>query len=362
MSEDALLEELSRERKNIKTDSYNMSVGEIINLYKDGELELNPAFQRLFRWDDEQKSRFIESMLIGIPIPSIFVAQKEGGIWSVVDGVQRISTLLQLTGELKGYDPLTLTTTKKLPSLEGFIWDKLPDDIKRTLRRSKVGINIILTENSIQAQYELFQRLNTGGLHLEPQEIRNCLIIMLDQSFYDKINQLKEYESFKNCLPLQDDKFKIEHHMELILRYFISKAGKVDFTRYQKSKAILRDFIDEQTTSLIEDENFHLDEEIAVFKKTFDFIYETLEDNAFKKYNIAKGKFEGPFLESSFEAIAPGVAENIEHISTLSKEDFVGKVKRLYDEPLYKQYAARGVRALGRIQGMTEFSKSYFKS
>ena len=73
-----LLEELSNGRKEIKTDSYSMSIGEIINLYKDGELELTPAYQRLFRWEDEQKSKFIESILLGIPLPPIFVAQKEG--------------------------------------------------------------------------------------------------------------------------------------------------------------------------------------------------------------------------------------------------------------------------------------------
>lgn len=74
------------------------------------------------------------------------------------------------------------------------------------MKRSKFGINIILTENSIQAQYELFQRLNTGGLHLEPQEIRNCLIIMLSEPFYDKINDLKTYTNYKSTLPLSDRK------------------------------------------------------------------------------------------------------------------------------------------------------------
>ncbi len=360
--EKVLLQELNRERKNIKTDSYSMSIGEIINLYKDEELELNPAFQRLFRWDDEQKSRFIESMLLGIPIPSIFVAQKEGGVWSIVDGVQRISTLLQLTGELKNYPPLKLTTTKKLPSLEGFEWENLPDEIKRLLRRSKIGVNIILTENSIQAQYELFQRLNTGGLHLEPQEIRNCLIIMLNHTFYDKINELKNYPSYKKCLPLQEEKFMIEHHMELILRYFIAKYGQVNFASYKKSTSLLREFIDEQTTALIEDPNFLLDKEIVVFKQTFDLLQASVGDKAFKKYNPKKGKFEGPFLESSFEAITPGVAENISSLSKLSKDKFVDKIKNLYTQDDYIKYSTRGIKALTRIQGMTEFSKRYFKS
>lgn len=176
---DKLLEELERESSEIKTDSYSMSIGEIINLYDEGDLELAPAYQRLFRWDNEQKSRFIESILLGIPIPPIFVAQLSDGTWSIVDGVQRISTILQFTGKLDS-SILSLDSCSKLPSLSDVTWNNLPVEIKRSFKRSKFGINIILTQNSKQAQYELFQRLNTGGLKLEPQEIRNCLIIMLD--------------------------------------------------------------------------------------------------------------------------------------------------------------------------------------
>ncbi|RYD58936.1 MAG: DUF262 domain-containing protein [Sphingobacteriales bacterium] len=360
-NEGALLKELSQERKNIKTDGYSMSIGELINLYKDDELELDPAYQRLFRWDDEQKSKFIESILLGIPIPPIFVAQKQGGVWSIVDGVQRISTILQLTAELKGYDPLKLTTTKKLPSLEGFDWTTLPDEIKRILRRSKLGVNIILTENSIQAQYELFQRLNTGGLHLEPQEIRNCLIIMLNTGFYDKINELKNYPSFIETLPLQDERFKIEFHMELILRYFIAKYGKVDFSKYKRANILLSEFIDAETTNLIEDKSFDLDTEIKIFKKTFDWLASTLKGNAFKKYNFEKKVFEGQFLASSFEAITPGVAQNINKVNKMTPRAFVNKIKEMYENEEYLTHSARGIKAVPRIQGLTAFSKRFFQ-
>lgn len=93
--------------------------------------------------------RFIESILIGIPIPEIFVAQKKDGKWDIVDGVQRISTLLQLVGELPDHDPLVLEATKYLPSLEGMTWETMPADAKRLLKRARIGVNIILTENSI---------------------------------------------------------------------------------------------------------------------------------------------------------------------------------------------------------------------
>src|SRR5690606_21799915 len=90
--------EIAKGRRDISSDGYSMSLGELTNLYKEGELIIRPAFQRLFRWDLEQKSKLVESILLGIPLPSIFVAQDENGRWEVVDGLQRISTILQLQG------------------------------------------------------------------------------------------------------------------------------------------------------------------------------------------------------------------------------------------------------------------------
>lgn len=69
----ALIEEVQMARQDIVTDGYEMSLGEVINLYKDKELVIDPVFQRLFRWDDQRKTRFVESLLLGIPVPPIFV-------------------------------------------------------------------------------------------------------------------------------------------------------------------------------------------------------------------------------------------------------------------------------------------------
>ena len=93
-------EHIVEKRKNFISESYPMSIGEIINLYKDKELILNPEFQRYFRWSQTQKSKFIESIILGIPTPSIFVFQREDGIWELVDGLQRISTILEYVNEL----------------------------------------------------------------------------------------------------------------------------------------------------------------------------------------------------------------------------------------------------------------------
>jgi len=360
MSYKKLLEEVEKERKNIKTDHYSMSIGEIINLYNDGDLNLNPAFQRLFRWDDFQKTKFIESVLLGIPIPQIFVSQKKDGKWDVVDGVQRVSTLLQLSGNLQGYFPLKMTTSKYLPHLEGLTFENLSPDIKRIFRRGKIGVNIILTENSINAQYELFQRLNSGGLHLEDQEIRNCLLIMLDNKFYEKINKLKDYSNFKSCLSIKDDAFKKEFHMELILRYLISKLDIVDYSEYNMSKSKFSEFIDKEITRIIESKKVDLDKEIEVFKKTFDWLHLVLGKNAFKKFKDDKSDFQGAFSISSFESIVPGVANNIDKITSLNKSEFEKIVIDMYLSDDFNTFTTHGVKALTRFKKLSKFTKEYF--
>ena len=357
MDENKLLEELATERKSIKTDSYDMSIGEIITLYKDNDLKLNPAYQRLFRWDEDHKTNFIESILIGIPIPEIFVAQKSDGRWDIVDGVQRISTLLQLTGDLPGKQPLVLHGTKYLPSLEDFTWNTLPIDAKRLIKRARIGINIILTENSIQSQYELFRRLNTGGVKLESQEIRNCLIIMLNEDFYDKINELKNYSNFRKCLKLTDDKYEVEYHMELIIRYLVAKHNKVEYENHNVSKEKLQEFLDSEVTNLIADQEYCLDNEIELFKRVFDRLAEIMGEDCFKKYNNDKQRFEGAFSNASFEAILVGIAENF---GTLSWDNLREKIIGIYSDETFLKYADRGVKVITRFKELNDFSREYF--
>lgn len=120
--------EVAKHSASVQSNSYSMSVGELIAMYKDNELDLHPEFQRFFRWTPEQKSRFIESLLLGFPVPPIFVAERDDQKWDVIDGLQRLSTILEVAGELKGKDnkrmlPLILGRTYYLPSLEGEKWE-----------------------------------------------------------------------------------------------------------------------------------------------------------------------------------------------------------------------------------------------
>ena len=152
-------------RQEIHTDAYPMSIGEIISIYKDGDLDIHPEFQREFRWKPHQKSKLIESILLGIPLPSIFVAQRDDGIWDVVDGVQRLSTIMSFVGELldendEKLEPLILEKTKYLPKLEGISWEatdpenEISTELKRAFKREKIDVKIIKKESDGNAKFE----------------------------------------------------------------------------------------------------------------------------------------------------------------------------------------------------------------
>lgn len=154
-----LSDKIKELKKEIVSDSYSMSIGELISLYNDEELDIHPRFQRLFRWSSYQKTRFIESILLNIPIPPIFVSQNEEGVWDVIDGVQRLSTIFQFVGKLKDQygntvDKLVLEGTKALPELEGLYWEAdspfesvLPKDVKLDFKRSRIVVNIVKKES-----------------------------------------------------------------------------------------------------------------------------------------------------------------------------------------------------------------------
>ncbi len=134
--------ELSSARNTLSSDRLDMSFGELINMYDAGELIIDPEFQRYFRWDIYQRTRFVESILLGIPVPSIFMAEDSNGKWEVVDGLQRISTILSFFGKLTGDNEKengwVMCQGDLINSLEGKSIDDLPLKFQLNIKRSSV--------------------------------------------------------------------------------------------------------------------------------------------------------------------------------------------------------------------------------
>ena len=363
----ALKEEIAEKRKDMVVDSYPMSIGEMMNLYKDGELDVHPEFQRFFRWDEEQKTKLIESILLGIPIPPIFVSQRMNGTWDVIDGQQRLSTILQFLHVLEKdngekYPALVLRSTKFLPSLGGVHWDdetKFLPDQKVTFKREKLNFTIIKeTAENDTSKYEMFQRLNTGGTHLSAQEIRNCLMIMFNKPLYETMNTLHDDVNFKECTPLTEAQSDERYDLELIVRYLLYVVFSDDFmTGLDKSRS-MDVFITEELEKYARNiDATLLDESTVRFPRIFALLKEQLGENAFKKYQ--DGVFKGPVMLAAFESIVPGLYLNIDYWES-HKQELVDRIKQLYTQEAFSTATRRGTRALDRMSQLIKFSRVWF--
>lgn len=357
--EDKLLSEVIKSRQEYVTDGYSMSIGEIVSNYKDGEIIINPDFQRKFRWSEQLRSRLVESILIGVPLPSIFVYQNDKGRWEVVDGVQRISTILEFMGELKDEngDKLpasSLIKTKMLPSLEGMTWEKLPKEpLQIDFRRTKIEVKIIKNTSHQNAKFEVFQRLNYSSV-LSGQEFRNAVLIMLDKNLYQWLKEQAEHELYNECLDLTDRWKDEQYHYELVLRLYIFSMF-AEKPVYKVDDFINDNFLYNEETSLIskiQKGEFELDNEKDKFKKTFMLLHKARGKEVFKK--DGKGT---QFLESYFESIAIGLYSNIDSYTELEDDVLIIKSKI----EMIETQIPKAANTSSRIPQTVKFGKEYFK-
>ncbi|MDM8514877.1 DUF262 domain-containing protein [Desulfobacterales bacterium HSG16] len=159
-----LEEAIDKNRQEIKSDRMDMSFGELINMYEDGELIVSPGYKRNFTWSVTNQTKFIESILIGIPFPPVFVAEYETNIWEVVDGLQRMSTVLSFFGKLKDEkkNNLTLSEGGIIKELDGITIDSIPLRYKLMLKRAVCRVEILRIESGCDMKYELLKRLNSS--------------------------------------------------------------------------------------------------------------------------------------------------------------------------------------------------------
>lgn len=261
VDEQTLDAEIKETRNSLTTDRLDMSFGEIMAMYERGELVINPGFQRLYRWSQEQKTKFMESIILGIPIPPIFVAEDNNGRWELVDGLQRLSTIFSFFGSLKteekNINNWTLEAGELLTSLEGFSAESLPLRYLLNIKRSVCRIEIIKWDSKWDMRYELFSRLNTGGAILTEQEIRNSIFRSGLEKFYSFIEEAVKRGNFQKITQLTPKQRKELFDQELIVRYvsLVDEWNTVDASISLHATTFMRNLleahkdIDESTIS-----------------------------------------------------------------------------------------------------------------
>lgn len=213
---------LEATRNSLSTDRLDMSFGEIMSMYEREEIIIDPEFQRLFRWDTYQKTRFIESVLIGIPVPPIFVAEDEYGRWELVDGLQRISSIFSFFGILKTLPDKNNWIFCKgdlVPELENLGCKDLPLKFQLNIKRSSCRVEIIKWNSAFDMRYELFNRLNTGGSVLKDQEIRNAIFRGVSKEFNKFLRRCSENRKFLEIVSPTKRQLEELYMDELVLRF-----------------------------------------------------------------------------------------------------------------------------------------------
>jgi Protein of unknown function DUF262 len=361
-SEEALEALLDTKKKDVKTDQYPMSIGEIVGMYQRGELILRPQYQRYFRWSGEQKSKLIESILIGLPLPSFFMAQDESGYWEVVDGMQRLSTILDFMGELSG-ENVKQENYKRferlcddlfyLDAFGGKSWADLSRRIQLDFKRTKIQLIVLLRETSADAKFELFQRLNSGGTAISGQELRNAILAGENSKFLKWLEELATHEPFVEVIALSDRDREQRFDMELVLRFFILLSP---YKNELKSYNSLDVYLTHVMREFLKQKRFDFDAKKKLFYDTFDTIFRIGGAGALR-YKDAPGR--GKFSISFFEAVALGIAQNIDTLppDTALKRKFneVGKDK------IYRDASASGKNTNTRISTLFDLGGKYFK-
>lgn len=364
----SLHSEIRSRAREIQSDGYAMSIGEVISMYRDGDLEIHPEFQRIFRWSDEQKSRLVESILLGIPIPSIFVSQRDDGVWDVVDGVQRLSTILQFVGLYRDengnpMEPLRLLSTEYLPSLGGYRYEaddglSFDETLRRDFKRSKLDFRIVKKDSDKDAKYDLFQRLNSGT-ELSAQEARNCLLVMINASFFEWIAALSEIESFNNTAAISSRKEDEGFRQELVIRFFLQLAFERGSEELPEE---LGQFITSWVRKVAADDGFDSAAHESIFRRVFSLLDQSLEDNSFRRWDRQKQRFLGAFSISAFEAITSGVAYNISAWEALpnSGARLVSTIQQMWESDDFKTNSGTGMSPRRRLPRLVHIGRRLF--
>ena len=324
-----LLQAVQKQVKQIQTSSLDLSFNELLDMYSNNELIINPDYQRAFRWSPGKESRFIESLILGMPIPPVFVIELEDGKYELIDGLQRLSSYFHFRGALalesfdrairKG-EELVLSDCDIVSELNTLSHSSLPSAMQIRLKRHFIRVEVIRKESDQRLRYHMFKRLNTGGENLSEQEIRNCTVRLLDggDRFMRFLIELSRNEDFITCTQnLTEEAKQQRFDQELVLRFFAFKNNRERYTHDVAD--FLTEFMEAVSDPVI-DVQFDYDVEKEIFKKTFNILATCLEDRAFGWMNKAGNIVRG-FAVYHFEAFTLGIQPFIHAIDLTNPEN-----------------------------------------
>jgi len=339
---------LEKTRNGLSTDRLDMSFGEIMSMYERDEIIIDPEFQRLFRWDDYQKTRFIESILIGIPIPPIFVAEDKTGRWELVDGLQRISTIFSFFGILKtkpDKNNWILGKGDLVEDLENLGRKDFPLKFQLNIKRASCRIEIIKWNSAFDMRYELFNRLNTGGSELTDQEIRNAIFRGVSKKFNSFLRRCSTRNNFVKLIQPTERQQEQLYMDELVLRFcsLIDSPKELSQNISQHMTNYMKKAVKSPGT-------------ITLLENKFNEVIDILSP-------IGKKIFRGAnhvFSTSLFDCVMIGLANNISKYKKERTDVIIGKIDELKASESFKKASGSASASKSRILKRIEVANQIF--
>lgn len=288
---------------NISSWGADLSFRELISMYEEDEL-VKPELQRKYVWDKVEASRFIESILLGLPVPSVFLAQS-GSQKLIVDGYQRIMTVYDYMRGIFSTDKkvFRLSNSEKINARwRNKAFSELSTDDQRKIKSTTIHAIIFeqkKPENDGTSLYQVFERINTSGRTLTPQEIRNCVY---QGSFNTMLFEINENKTWRELFGTEEADSRMRD-LEYILRFFTMKTGDILDTESKQIslKKALNDFMKTHKEDSPADIQRFKDE----FDTTVQLVYDYIGKDAFRNYT--RGKFSKKFHPAIFDAIMVAV-------------------------------------------------------
>jgi len=315
IDEEGILNVPPNERR-LQTETYDFTISTIYNLLKDQKI-IVPEFQRKYVWNRNQASRLIESLIIQCPIPVIYLDQEDDGTLKVIDGNQRLMTL-----KLFIENGFKLRGLAAFPDLNGNSFKDLDPRFQTQIENRTLRCITILKETHPQIKFDVFERLNTGAVQLNPQELRHGLY---HGTLMDKLDEWGQYEPWKLLTGIKDDKRM--RGSELILRFL---ALTTDIKNYDKPLAMFLNRWAQQNQNPINADLFY-----DIFKRAVDGIFKIFGNKAFRLLD-REGEPENNFNAAVFDAQMVGFIlseRSVETLTSARRRAIVDEYRQLQTAP-----------------------------
>jgi hypothetical protein len=281
--------------ESIRVATKSFSFRNVLDMLRDGDIELAPDFQRNRVWKATQKSRLIESILLQIPLPAFYFAEDSEGMLRVVDGLQRLSTVQQFVQE----ESFELTGLEYLHDAGGKRFGELPAPWRRRIQNTQIVVHVIDPTTPSGVKYDIFKRINTGGSPLNHQEIRHCMSKQRSRDFLSRCTHMPEFGDAAGGRLVDHVRM---NDREMVLRFCaFSLLG--ERTYYEKEFRAMDPFLEEATARLddpqaVPDER--LDALAEEFRTAMTGSYSVFGEHAFRKWPYGN-EWRSPINRPLFE-------------------------------------------------------------